>query len=76
MIGRIVRVIVSSEIRQRIAAHDHLQGNQSVVGSRLPMLVTREWSPSTVNGTLFVDGEFSLWMTSVVRGTEPGQWEE
>jgi hypothetical protein len=45
------------------------------------MLITRLWTDapdedSVVQGQVFLDGNDSLWVTSVKQGSEPGQWFE
>ena len=48
-------------------------GNHAREGQELPMLVIRTWDTS-VNGQVFVDGNFSFWATSVTQGSVPGTW--
>ena len=38
------------------------------------IVVCRVWSEETVNGQVFLDGNDTLWTSSVVEGTEPGTW--
>ena len=73
LLARIVLYKLSEYTVRRIRA---LPGyNNSVsVGDVCPMLVTRDWSDGLVNGTLFLDGEDLLWVTSVHEGTSPGQY--
>ncbi len=50
-------------------------------GETRPMVVTEVWptkdSPLAkgVNGQVFLDGNDTLWVTSVEEGDQPGQWE-
>lgn len=51
-------------------------GNYAQAGDVLPMLVVKHWSGDMVNGQVFLDGNDSLWVTSVHEG-EPckvGTW--
>ena len=56
----------------------------------LPLVITRVWSNTTVNGIVLTDGtndrgqipnrpdfngEPALWMTSIVEGTAPNNWK-
>lgn len=45
-------------------------GNAASAGQVYPMLITRVWNddPGTVNGQVFLDGNDSLWVTSVTPG--------
>jgi hypothetical protein len=43
-------------------------------GDEFPMIVCRVRSETTVNGQVFLDGNDTLWTSSVVEGTEPGTW--
>lgn len=56
-------------------------GNQVSNGERVPMIITQVWpnefgpNHHGVNGQAFLDGNDSLWVTSVEEGDLPGQWE-
>ena len=56
-------------------------GNPVNEGERVPMTITQVWpnefGPNHlgVNGQAFLDGNDSLWVTSVEEGDQPGQWE-
>jgi hypothetical protein len=56
-------------------------GNLVSEGERVPMIITQVWpnefGPDRhgVNGQAFLDGNDSLWVTSVEEGDLPGQWE-
>lgn len=43
-------------------------------GAIVPMIVTRVWTDTMVNGQAILDGNDSLWVTSVEQGDGPGQW--
>ena len=47
-------------------------------GDEVPLIITKvgriEWGLPGINGQIILDGNFSLWVTSVREGTEPGQW--
>lgn len=52
------------------------QGNPAHEGERVPMIVTATWSAGdNVNGQVILDGDDSLWVTSVNRGDQPGEWD-
>lgn len=48
-------------------------GNAVSEGDIFPMMMTRVWNldPGTVNGQVFLDGNDTLWVTSVVPGMAP-----
>lgn len=48
-------------------------GNVATEGDQLPMLIVRDWGGS-VNGQVFLDGNHTLWKTSVSQGDGPGHW--
>ena len=43
-------------------------------GDVAPMLITRDWGNGMVNGTVFLDGEETLWVISAQRGDALGQY--
>ena len=45
-------------------------------GNVCPMIITAVWNAEngTVNGQAFLDGNDSLWVTSVDEGAGPGKW--
>lgn len=49
-------------------------GNPVAEGDVFPMVITRVWNtdPGTVNGQVLLDGNDTLWLTSVTPG-EPGE---
>jgi hypothetical protein len=50
----------------------YLKYNRATV---LPAVVVRVWTKDCVNLQIFVDGPSGTeWVTSVMKGTEPGQW--
>lgn len=52
------------------------QGNTVSEGDEYPLVITRVWTGdhASVNGQVLLDGNDTLWATSVVEGTEPGTW--
>ncbi len=56
-------------------------GNMVVEGERVPMIILQVWpnefgrNHHGVNGQAFLDGNDSLWVTSVEEGDQPGQWQ-
>lgn len=71
-----------------VAAAQHLaagnladppSGNTVYSGERFPMVVTAVFPKEFihgpgVNGQVFLDGNDSLWVTSIQEGDEPGFW--
>jgi hypothetical protein len=51
-------------------------GNETHEGDVVPMIVARVWPNDThgVNGQAFLDGNDTLWVTSVAEGTGPHTW--
>ena len=55
-------------------------GNGVVLGELVPLIVTQVWPNEHrldldgVNGQCILDGNDSLWVTSVKEGVEPGTW--
>lgn len=54
-------------------------GNTARAGDVVPMMVVRPWTDSAgnvtcVNGQAFLDGNDTLWVTSVAEGTGTGTW--
>lgn len=52
-------------------------GNRAEAGQVLPLIITRVWSEGCVNGQLLLDGNDTLWLTSVTEATDPqteGRW--
>lgn len=53
-------------------------GNAVKEGDVFPMVIVRAWGTtpgSAVNGQVLLDGNDTFWATSVVEGTQPGQWQ-
>src|SRR3954463_10120506 len=49
-------------------------GNECKAGNLYPMIITRVWSDSGVNGQVLLDGNDCLWSTSVPEGTGGHTW--
>jgi hypothetical protein len=52
-------------------------GNSVSTGDVYPLIITRVWGStpeSAVNGQVLLDGNDSLWVTSVVEGDAAGQY--
>lgn len=49
-------------------------GNEVREGDVLPMLIVRVWEGDMVNGQVFLDGNDTLWVTSIHEGSEAGQY--
>ena len=56
-----------------VGAQAHI-GNSVKAGDQFPMLVTRVWSPSCVNGQVFLDGNDCFWATSATEGVGGHTW--
>lgn len=56
-----------------IGAQAHI-GNTVEAGEVYPMIVTRVWSDTCVNGQVFLDGNDTLWATSALEGTGGHSW--
>ena len=61
-------------INKRRQASEPLEGNTAEEGQILPMVIVGIWSDSVVNGQVFLDGNDTLWVTSVPQGDLPGNW--
>lgn len=80
-VGRIVQYRLNQynveSIRERRAS-GVFQGNPVQEGDMVPMLICQPWGnpqpTSAVNGQAFLDGNDSLWLTSVMCGEGPGTW--
>lgn len=46
-------------------------GNSVAEGDVYPMMIVRVWSPDMVNGQVILDGDDTLWVTSVKLGVGP-----
>ncbi len=54
-------------------------GNEARAGDIFPMLVTRVWGDtpdSSVQGQVFLDGNDTLWVTSVQQGDGERHWRQ
>lgn len=49
-------------------------GNSPVVGDVCAAVVVRVWSQAAINLQVLLDGEDTLWVTSVGQGDGPRQW--
>ena len=61
---------------QNLGAQIHT-GNSARAGDIYPMTIVRAWGDqpdSAVNGQLLLDGNDSLWVTSVAAGDGPGRF--
>ena len=56
-----------------LGAQAHI-GNELRAGDIYPMVITRVWGPTCVNGQVLLDGNDCLWVTSASEGTEPRCW--
>ena len=63
--------VIRINARRSDAQNAHV-GNTAV--EEFPMLIVRTWANGMVNGQVFLDGNDTLWVTSVTEGTEAGQF--
>lgn len=75
-IGRLVHYTLSAQDAERVNAlrGDTYSANKSAEGDVFPMLIVHCWgetASSYVNGQVFIDGNFTLWVTSVAVGDGP-----
>ncbi len=85
-VGRIVHYRLSAKQaletnERRLDKPSHYHGNFASEGDVYPMLIVRLWTEapdeeSVVQGQVFLDGNDTLWTTSVKQGTEVGQWSD
>ena len=83
-VGRTVHVKIDSsqaaQINRLRALGEGRFGNEAKEGDVLAMEIVRVWNTDPgsccVNGQIKTDGNFVLWVTSVVQGTGLGQWFE
>lgn len=78
-IGRFVHYTLDAEDAERINDYrddfDTALGNTAHPGDTFPLLVTRVFeSDGPINGQVFLDGNDSLWVTSVHAGEGEGTW--
>ena len=84
-LGRIVLYKLSvndlSEIARIRMLGGAARGNVPLVGEEVPLIVTSVKEPRLaadlprrLNGQVILDGNDSLWVTSVPEGDEPGTW--
>jgi hypothetical protein len=78
--GRIVHYVLSHADVQSIENQRIATGtvsNATREGDIYPMLITRLWGDtpeSSVNGTVFLDGPDTYWVTSRSQGEGPSHW--
>lgn len=56
-----------------IGAQAHI-GNSPEIGQEFPMIITKVWSDTCVNGQIFLDSNDVYWGTSVSQGDHNGMW--
>lgn len=49
-------------------------GNEARPGDVRPMIIVQVWAVGLVNGQVFLDGNDTLWVTSVKEGEGLGTW--
>lgn len=84
-IGRIVLYVFTADDARKLnhqTSEENRPGNYAQEGDIRPLLICRVWPPelyegrSSVNGQVFIDGEGSIWKTSVHcdDAKKPGTW--
>ena len=73
--GRIVIYVLSEADAQYITERRLLgfRGSPVCAGDEFPMIITRVWSPSIVNGQVMLDGVDTLWVTSAEMSFDPAR---
>jgi len=76
--GRIVLYMISRENAEEVNRR-HIQNAGSVGqlllgGEVVPAIVVWPHTDTNFNGQAFLDGNDSLWLTSVEEGVGPGKW--
>lgn len=56
-----------------LGAQAHI-GNEVKEGDEFPMIITRVWSDTCVNGQVFLDGSDCYWALSIVEGNLGHYW--
>lgn len=78
-VGRIVLYKLSERDVQAISEDRGLgsatQCNLHRTGNVLPMIIVSVWPGDDVNGQVFLDGNFTLWVKTVSQGDGFGQWQ-
>ncbi len=79
-IGRIVHYRLTEQDCAAINNHRvkrNALGNPATPGSVYPLIITRVWGDthgSAVNGQVMLDGDDTLWVTSVTEGDSGRNW--
>ena len=83
-VGRIVHLKLSDGCaaninKRRLMGGGDFIGNTVIGGDVFPMIITKLFTnepteKTAVNGQVFLDGNDLYWATSVLQGTEKGQW--
>jgi hypothetical protein len=71
------RVKVSRGFAPAVTGSQKHIGNRAEAGQVYPMLIVRTWGStpeSVVNGQVFLDGNDTLWVTSVGQGEGERRW--
>jgi hypothetical protein len=80
--GRIVEYTLTDDDCARISQarstdRNSARGNSVSAGDTYPLVITRVWGQtegSAVNGQVLLDGDDTLWVTSVTQGPDARQW--
>jgi len=72
-IGRIVIYKLSDYDKERLKGMG--SGNPNNGADEAPAIVVRAWSDTCVNLRVLIDGEQTLWVTSVLLGDGPSNWQ-
>lgn len=69
--------LTATDVQQVTAARTvfaHKKGTTPAIGDDVAAIITRAWSGRAINAQAFMDGNDSLWVTSIIEGTAIGQW--
>ena len=65
-----------SKIQEEKTGYQVHVGNPVHEGQVMPLIIVEVHSEGNVNGQVILDGNDSLWVTSVLQGDENGRWTE
>jgi hypothetical protein len=73
-IGRVVIYNTTEQDKKAMTAASVLNGGCNVQ-DQLPAIVVAVWGEECINAKVITDGHLEIWVTSILQGTSPGQWE-
>ena len=69
-IGRIVKYIPTDLEKKEMEKADYCN-----VAEELPAIIVAVWGEDCVNLKVMLDGVGDRWITSTLKGDQPGQWD-